>query len=96
MREVMAISVMACSVRLCGRDLQAVDCRLFQGLVRHVSARHELYGRMVTAGISRQLTDARWQGQNAIYTLTCREHGGSIAIYVLPQHQIICLIDMSI
>jgi len=51
---------------------------------------------MVTAGIHRQLTEARWLGQIAIYTHTCREHGGSFAIYVLPQHEIICLIDMSI
>ena len=51
---------------------------------------------MVSVGIHRQLTEAGWLGQTAIYTYTCREHDGLSAIYVLPQHEIMCLSDMSI
>jgi len=46
---------------------------------------------MVSVGIHRQPTEAVWLGQTAIYTYTCREHDGSIAIYVLPQHGIPCV-----
>ena len=46
---------------------------------------------MVSVGIHRQLTEAVWLGQTAIYTYTCCEHDGSFAIYVLPQHGIPCV-----